>query len=166
MFPQEHVDAIAAAVKAGQYSLGLGAGFSATSLGPDGRPLPLGAAFAEELAAAEGLPRYPLAQLAAALDPNRLAAQLLRRFKNSKASDGARQVSRFVWQHIFTFNVDDVLSDCYANAAEAQQTLHHATFKDGYFRPIDLRELPAVYLHGSVLQPSHGFVFSAEQYGN
>jgi hypothetical protein len=75
-----------------------------------------------------------------------------------------KSISHFVWQHVFTFNVDDVIDDCYS-IPNSQQNTKPATYLENYFRPADLRDLPVVYLHGYVGRPQDGFVFSAEQYG-
>ncbi len=165
MIGEEHKERVKAAVRAGRYSLLLGAGFSAKSVGPTGVELPDGETLAADLAREAGYSRHPLPQLTLAIEPAQLAGMLVRRFKGCRASPGVKLVSRFVWQHIFTFNVDDVLRDCYSEAEGSKQRLRYATYRDNYFRPDDLRELPAIFLHGSVHAPEHGFVFSAEEYG-
>lgn len=158
-------DTVVDGVKHGRYSLLLGAGFSKSSRTAAGRELPLGGELAQKLAQKYTLPEnYALAQLADAIEDTELDQFLRAELKGCTASVAAKLVSSFVWRTIYTFNVDDVLDDCYRG--KSIQKLTSLTFRHPYQRTNDPGSLYAIYLHGSVNRPKDGYVFSMQQYGS
>lgn len=154
------------ALKAGRYSLLIGAGFSATSSNSKGLRLPIGNQLATEISRTFDLPDgYPLAQIADSVPKEELHRFLIDRFSGCIASNPARLISSFVWRSIYTLNIDDVLHDCYASETSFQKPVY-LTFKDLYQRPEDPDEVVVAHLHGSVRAPQHGFVFSLPEYGD
>lgn len=167
MIPSTYLDDVKSNVYAGRYSLLLGAGFSAASKNGRGVKLPIGTQLVEEIAKEFKLPpSYRLTQLAGAAKPKeKLTEFLLDRFSGCVASENTRLVSRFVWSSIYTFNIDDVLNDCYSTTPKIQVP-NYLTFRDTYQTPEDPEELSIIHLHGSVKKSEHGFVFSAQDYGD
>lgn len=169
MIPRQFVDDVKNNVRAGRYSLLLGAGFSVSSENGKRKALPIGNQLAKEIAQEFKLPEsYRLAQLAGAAEPKERLTQFLgERFSGCVASDRTRLISSFVWASIYSLNIDDVLNDCYSNSKAVRlQVPNYLTFRDSFQTPEDPDELPIIYLHGSVRKKEHGFVFSAEQYGD
>lgn len=166
MIPSQFVDDVKNNVRAGRYSLLLGAGFSASSVNGQSNALPIGNQLAKEIAQEFNLPEaYRLAQLAGAAEPKEKLTQFLsKRFSGCIASDKTRLISSFVWTSIYSLNIDDVLNDCFSKSRF--QVPYYLTFRDSFQTPEDPQELPVIYLHGSVRKKEHGFVFSSEQYGD
>lgn len=163
MFTDTIASAVIPAVRAGRYSLLLGAGFSCSSTGPDGRNLPLGGPLRDEVAAHFGLPNsYPLTRLTGAVPPDDLDQFLRRRMFGCHASAAAARIRSFLWSGIFSLNVDDVLQDVYRIKGSQEATF--LTLRDPYQQREDIGEVQIVQLHGSVRQPDHGYVFSAQAY--
>lgn len=167
MIPSAYLDDVKSNVRAGRYSLLLGAGFSMASKNGKGVQLPIGTQLADEIAKEFNLPAtYRLTQLAGAAKPKeKLSEFLCKRFSGCVATDKTRLISRFVWSSIYTFNIDDVLNDCYSINSKLQ-TPNYLTFRDPFQTPEDPEELSIVHLHGSVKKCDHGFVFSAQEYGD
>lgn len=165
LFPSEHYTQIIESIRNGRYSLLLGAGFSCSSTSADGVALPSGSALAKEIAQMFKLPdKYALSQLVDAIPPEKLQSHFESRFKGCHASPSAKLVSSFVWKNIFTFNIDDVLVDCY-NTSSALQKINILTHLDYHAPPEDPEELQLVHLHGYVRRPGDKYVFSAREYG-
>ncbi|MDT3670157.1 MAG: SIR2 family protein [Aromatoleum sp.] len=166
VIPESIAQQVLPALKAGRYSLLIGAGFSATSSNAKGERLPVGNQLATEIANHFDLPdSYPLAQIADSAPKDELQSFLISRFFGCKASRSATLVSSFVWRSIYTLNIDDVLHDCYSGQ-ECYQNPIFLTFKDLYQRPEDPEDVIVAHLHGSVKTPQNGFVFSLPEYGD
>ncbi len=166
MIPETVAQQVLPALKAGRYSLLIGAGFSATSNNGKSQRLPIGNQLATEIANKFELPSsYPLAQIADSAPREELYSFLISRFSGCKASKSSSLISSFVWRSIYTLNIDDVLHDCYSSSHSFQKPVF-LTFKDLYQRPEDPEEVIVVHLHGSVRVPQHGFVFSLPEYGD
>lgn len=167
MIPSAYLDDVKSNIHAGRYSLLLGAGFSAASKNGKGVKLPIGTQLADEIAKEFKLPAsYRLTQLAGAAKPKeKLSEFLVNRFTGCVASDNTSLISCFVWSSIYTFNIDDVLNYCYSKNSKFQ-TPNFLTFRDTYQTPEDPDELSIIHLHGSVKKREHGFVFSAQDYGD
>lgn len=167
MIPSAYFDDVKINVHAGRYSLLLGAGFSVASKNGRGAQLPIGTQLADEIAKEFKLPAsYRLTQLAGAAKPKEnLSNFLFNRFSGCVATDKTRLISSFVWSSIYTFNIDDVLDDCYSIDSRLQ-TPNFLTYRDPFQTPEDPEELSVIHLHGSVKKCDHGFVFSAQEYGD
>lgn len=166
MISESIIQKVIPALKAGRYSLLIGSGFSATSHNASHLKLPIGNQLAKEVAQQFDLPdSYPLAQLADSVPKDELQSFLINRFSGCSASPQARLISSFVWRSIYTFNIDDVLHDCYSSENGFQKPTF-LTFKDLYQRPEDPEEVIVAHLHGSVKATQHGFVFSLPEYGD
>lgn len=166
MIPHDIAEKVVAGVRAGRYSLLLGSGFSAKAQSPDGRYLPIGSQLAEELAREFSLPPgHPLPRLwGALLSPDR-ERYLEKRLKNCRVSNGEPlPIHRFVWRSVYTFNVDDVVEQIYGSTL-SQQELEVITHKNSYSTPDSLATVRCIHLHGSVLRPDDGYVFSTADYG-
>ncbi|MDC3962623.1 P-loop NTPase [Polyangium jinanense] len=153
------------AVRNGHYRLLLGAGFSRSSIGPDGKNLPLGGELARELAAAFDLPAdYPLASLSDAIPPDALSKFLVAKFLGCKASTTVRTLPSFIWRRIYTYNIDNVLLDAYHDNDRALQKIQCVTHSDPFQDRDEPGSVQVVYLHGYVERPEAGFVFSTRSY--
>ncbi len=166
MIPEDIAGKVVNGVRAGLYSLLLGSGFSAEAQSPDGRLLPTGSQLAEELAKEFRLPLgHPLPRLWGALPSPDRERYLAQRLTNSQVSnEELLPVHKFVWRSVYTFNVDDVVERIYEFTSR-QQELEVITHKNSYSTPDSLATVRCVHLHGSVLRPDDGYVFSTADYG-
>lgn len=152
-------------IRGGRYSLLLGAGFSTAAKSQDGRNLPTAPELVVELTREFNMPPgHALPRLWGALPSPRREAFLEMRFKECVVTPGTLPINRFVWRGIWNLNVDDVVEKIYS-APNSLQKLHVFSPKSRYSTPTSLNELNCVHLHGSVLMPEDGFVFSTHDYG-
>lgn len=165
MLSDEIAERLVVGVRAGRYALLLGAGFSTVASSADGRKLPTGTELVKELTTRFGMPiGHPLPRLWGALPTPDRENYLATRFKGCKVPKGSVPINKFVWRSIYTLNVDDVIEQIY-ELAESQQILDLVTHKSLYSTPESLANVKCVHLHGSVLSPEDGYVFSTGDYG-
>ncbi|MGO9116853.1 MAG: SIR2 family protein [Desulfomonilaceae bacterium] len=101
---------------------------------------------------------YPL------LNDAQRQSELVEGFSQCTPGPSIKDLSRFLWRRVFTFNIDDVLENLYSSEETAKQSLIPLNF-DSPFEPTPERnELYAIHLHGWVRHPESGFVFSATEY--
>lgn len=149
-------------LRAGQYNLLLGAGFSMDSTNAKGK-LPSGNQLLDELAAVTKGRKTTLQRLYQMLTPAQVKENITDRLSGCEPGETAKLMSSFIWRRVFTWNVDDVLENLY----RGDNTLQRAVpkhFNDVYVDPSSLEELLVIHLHGFVGQPDRGYVFSREQY--
>lgn len=153
-------------VRGGQYSLLLGAGFSTIGKSSQSlKNLPTTGQFVEELASHFGFPsKYSLGMLWDALPQQKREKYLYDRFKNCIVENGDLPINLLIWKSIYTFNVDDVVETIYDNT-ESQQILNSISYKDTFRTPDSLGSVHCIHLHGSVLSPEDGYIFSTKDYG-
>lgn len=156
--------ALFSALRAGQYNLLLGAGFSMDSTNAKGR-LPSGNELLDELAVATKGRRTTLQRMYQMLKPPQVKECITDRFVDTVPGETAKLMSSFVWRRVFTWNVDDVLENVYKRDGALQRAVPKH-FNDVYVDPSTLEEMLVIHLHGFVQQPERGYVFSREQYVN
>ncbi|MCW1840203.1 SIR2 family protein [Prosthecomicrobium hirschii] len=154
--------ALISALRAGQYNLLLGAGFSMDSSNAKGQ-LPSGSELLEELAAATKSRKTTLQRLYQMLTALQVKENITERFIGTEPGETAKLMSSFVWRRIFTWNVDDVIENVYRRDGALQRAVPKH-FNDVYVDPQSLEEMLVIHLHGFVHQPERGYVFSREQY--
>jgi hypothetical protein len=153
------------ALRAGQYNLLLGAGSSMDSENPFGK-FPSGTAFKNELCALKGVSEnYPLQRVYSLLKAHEIATHVTSRFSGARPGATAKLISSFIWRRIFTWNIDDVFEVAYKDR-EARQKLLPRHFSDEFEEAETLEDLLLVHLHGSVVVPEKGYVFSRNEYIN
>lgn len=156
--------AFISSLRAGQYNLLLGAGFSMDSTNAKGR-LPSGNELLDELAVATKGRRTSLQRMYQMLKPPQVKECITDRFVAAVPGKTASLMSSFVWRRIFTWNVDDVLENLYQREGALQRAVPKH-YNDVYVDPPSLEELLVIHLHGFVQQSDRGYVFSREQYVN
>lgn len=155
--------AFLSALRAGQYNLLLGAGASADSTNAFGA-LPIGDQFKDELCDLTGANRkHSLQRVYSLLSDDQIEKCVTKRFLNCKPGPTAKFLCNFLWRRIFTWNIDDVLENAY-NIPYPKQELVSLHYNDEFRDADSLAQLTIVHLHGSVLTPDKGYVFSREQY--
>lgn len=159
---KEQHDLFVSALAAGQYNLLLGAGFSADSTNTHGR-LPIGDALKDELCDLTGAnKKYSLQRVFSLLNPIQIREYVTDRFSNCQPGPTAKIASNYVWKRIFTWNIDDVLQNQYCNFGRQELvTIHYA---DEFVEVETSAEVMLIHLHGTVLVPEKGYVFSREAY--
>lgn len=156
--------ALISALRAGQYNLLLGAGFSMDSHNAKGQ-LPSGQQLLTELAQATNGRKTTLQRLYQMLKPHQVKDNITERFIDTTPGETAKLMSSFVWRRVFTWNVDDVLENVYKREGALQRAVSKH-FNDVYIDPQSLEDLLIIHLHGFVQQAERGYVFSREQYVN
>jgi len=154
--------AFVSSLRAGQYNLLLGAGFSMDSKNARGL-LPSGDQLLEELAKATRAKKSSLQRLYQLLTRAQVKELITDRFVEALPGETAKLMASFVWRRVFTWNVDDVLENLYEAGGTLQQAIPKH-FKDVYTDPQSLEELFIIHLHGFVGSPERGYVFSRDQY--
>lgn len=161
----EQKAAFVSALKAGQYNLLLGSGSSMDASNSFGR-LPSGDGLKKELCTAKNVSEnYSLQRVFSLLQPDEIDRLVTKRFLDCTPGKTAHLILSFIWKRIFTWNIDDVLEHEYATG-NARQELRPLHFSDEYVEAQNLSELLLIHLHGSVLQPDKGYVFSRTEYVN
>ncbi|MET3600994.1 SIR2 family protein [Martelella mangrovi] len=160
---KEQIDLFMSSLRHGQYSLLLGAGSSADTSNSVWR-LPIGDYYKDYLCeVTRASPKHSLQRVFGLLKPNQVEEHVTNRFKGCLPGETSRNLSRFVWKRIFTWNIDDVLENTYA-AGGAKQAAIPIHYSDDFFDAQLSSDLQIVHLHGYVGQPEKGYVFSREQY--
>ncbi|MBR0704562.1 SIR2 family protein [Bradyrhizobium diazoefficiens] len=154
--------AFISSLRAGQYNLLLGAGFSMDSKNAKG-PLPSGDELLGTLATATKAKKTSLQRLYQLLTPAQVKDLITDRFVHSVPGETAQLMASFVWRRVFTWNVDDVLETVYRGERVLQRAIVKH-FNDVYTDPQSLEELFIIHLHGFVGAPERGYVFSRDQY--
>lgn len=154
--------ALVSSLRAGQYNLLLGAGFSMDSKNAKG-PLPSGDELLGDLAKATKAKKSNLQRLHQLLTPTQVKELITDRFVGTIPGETAKLMASFVWRRVFTWNVDDVLENLYKNEQALQRAVSKH-FNDVYTDPQSLEELFIIHLHGFVGAPERGYVFSRDQY--
>ena len=165
MLPNSERSRLLAGLMAGRYTLLLGAGFSSAATSADSKPLPLTNELVDELARKFGKSKgHPLHRLWGSLGKPDRENYLVERFKGCIVPDSLRVLSRFFWERIYTFNVDDVVESIY-DKKNLRQYLDILNYSDPFKDPSSPVAVQLVHLHGSVLRPNAGFVFSTQELG-
>ncbi|MBX9695353.1 MAG: SIR2 family protein, partial [Cyanobacteria bacterium] len=154
--------AFVSSLRAGQYNLLLGAGFSMDSKNAKG-PLPSADELLGDLAKATKAKKSSLQRLYQLLTPTQVKELITDRFVGATPGETAKLMASFVWRRVFTWNVDDVLENMYKNERPLQRAVSKH-FNDVYTDPQSLEELFIIHLHGFVGAPERGYVFSRDQY--
>jgi hypothetical protein len=154
------------ALTTGRYNLLLGSGVSKDSYNGRGKQL-LGA---EQL-------RQTLCRLVGANDGSTLqrvysllteeqrATEVAERYANCVPGPSLKLLPSFLWQNIFTFNIDDVVENLYDKTLDRKQTLSVINFNDLYRFNEGRADLPIIHLHGFVRQfLTAGLIFSVNEY--
>lgn len=155
---QDNFDGFMRGLVRGRYHTLLGAGASAGGTGGDGKPLPVGAALADDIAAefeldagAASLRRiFAAAQRRHSPKGESLNDYIGRRFTRTDPPAWLERFVRLQWAHIWTLNVDDCLEGAYTNYSRSARqqpmsiswTERHRTPRQG------LDEVLIVHLHG------------------
>ena len=84
-------------------------------------------------------------------------------YSRCKAGDSLLQLPKFLWQRIFTFNIDDALEDAYSQIASPQDA-SPINFNEPFEDLDDLHTLNIVHLHGYTRKSDSGYVFSRTEY--
>ncbi len=154
--------AFLSSLRAGQYNLLLGAGFSMNSKNVKG-PLPSGDELLGDLAKATNAKKSSLQRLYSLLTPTQVKELITDRYVGAVPGETAKLMASFVWRRVFTWNIDDVLENLYKDK-QALQRVVPKHFNDVYTDPQSLEELFIIHLHGFVGTPERGYVFSRDQY--
>ncbi len=160
---EDQHEAFRSALAAGQYNLLLGAGASMDASNKLG-PIPSGDVFKEDLCRATGAStKHSLQRVFSLLKGKQVDDLVTARFVGCKPGRTANLISHFLWKRIFTWNIDDVLQNYYEKNKTKQhlKTIH---YKDEFSEASGLNELMSIHLHGTVLHPDKGYIFSREHY--
>jgi hypothetical protein len=167
MFDEITLASVASSIRSGQYNLLLGAGVSLDSSNGRGDPLPDTDTLRQDLCNLKGARlSSPLQRVYSTLAPSEVENYVVSRFVGCKSGPTLKQVSKFVWNRVFTFNIDDALESAYlvsSGPSPLQQAISFH-FSDDYVEERDRSKLQIIHLHGWVGRKESGFVFSLSEY--
>jgi len=149
----------------GGYNLLLGSGVTLDSQNSCGQNLPNTEKLQRELCRIVGVSEMtPLTRVSAHLSDEQRLKALTQPFSNCIPGPSLQHVPLFVWRTLFTFNIDDVLENLYADNKKRKQTLIPVNFDEPFQTAQNKSELLAIHLHGWVRKPDVGYVFSTSDY--
>ena len=165
---EQDTNVLLRAVNHGEAVLFLGAGASATSLSRAGTNILQGPQVAERLAELGGLEYYnePLPSVVAAVVGNRISRsqfeQLLGdEYRHCKPSVDLKDLMNFCWTRLYTWNIDDTLSNC---PHPVQRLKICNGMIDSVAPNTDIAHLQVIHLHGEAWKLEHGYIFSESEY--
>lgn len=89
-------------------------------------------------------------------------------FKCTEVGDTAQKLALQSWRRIFTLNIDDCLesslNDYFTENSLGVQYLESVTHSDDFTENSPEKLASIVHLHGSVIEPEKGYVFSYREY--
>lgn len=166
--PQHDENILIRAINHGEAALFLGAGASATSLTKGGTNILLGFQLAEKLAVVGGLDynNESLPSVIAATVGSRISRvqfeNILRdEFLQCIPSDELRDLMAFTWARLYTWNLDDTISNC---TKRAQRLQVFNGLVDQVAPNKNIAFLQLIHLHGEALKLDHGYIFSESEY--
>ena len=149
----------------GKYNLLLGAGVSLDSVNIIGEKMPSGEQLRQKLEEILGANTGTLlSKLAANLNKIQINDCLTRQFIVTRVGESMKKISKYVWQSIFTFNIDNVIEQLYVEAENPMQIIKSINYKDRFTLVKNITELQVIHLHGFVKKESDGYVFSLNDY--
>lgn len=164
MLDDDTLNSLSFSLRAGHYSLLLGAGVSLDSKNHGGHNLPTGNEFRLELCKLKGAHESSsLQRVYSTLTDQEIDSHVIGRFRKCTPGLTNLRIPKFLWNRVFTFNIDDALETAYETSSSFQKPLLFH-FNDDYVENRDCSKLPIIHLHGTVRQPDKGFVFSRSEY--
>ena len=162
----EQLDRLSTSLRAGEYSLLLGAAASLGSKNAAGQDIPLADDYRVELCTLKGAKTsHSLQRVYQTLDEHEVAKNVTARFAGCRPGPALKAIPSFIWRRIYTLNIDDALEAAYAEG-DPYQTLISRNYRDRYEEVYSRAEIPIIHLHGYVQKPEDGYVFSREAYLN
>jgi hypothetical protein len=149
----------------GKYNLLFGAGVSLDSENIIGEMIPSGEDLRRILVKTlNANPGTPLSKLASNLNKTQINEHLTKRYTVKKTGDSMRNITKYVWRDIFTFNIDNVLEQLYTEALNPMQIIKSINYVNRFTPVKNISELQIIHLHGFVQQDADEYVFSLNDY--
>jgi SIR2-like domain len=150
----------------GRYHLLLGSGVSLDSESQTGEPLMGATKLAKTLNDLKKTPQStPLSRVCGALSEDEVKTYLTDQYYGCRPGETVRNIPKFLWRSIFTFNIDDCVEAAYERNGDRQQELITVNYDQPYQTSQDASKLQVVHLHGYSREPKTPYVFSTSQYG-
>jgi hypothetical protein len=149
----------------GSYNLLLGSGISLDSKNQHGKFLRSTEDLRRDLCRITGAKDSTnLQSVYALLSPQHKEQELIAEFSNCIPGPSLKYLPNYLWQRLFTFNIDDVIETLYERTGFAKQKIIPVNFDSAFEATPSRDELLSIHLHGWVRAPEIGFVFSASEY--
>ena len=163
-FDARTMQAVASAIRAGQYNLLLGSGVALDSVNVLGHNLPSTEKLRADLCTLTGAKAdSSLQRVFSSLHADQIKPNIIERFMVAKAGPSLTPLTTFLWRRIFTLNIDDAVETLYESGRYAQRLISR-NFSETYTESTEPTALDLIHLHGSVREPEAGFVFSLQAY--
>jgi len=158
--------AMADSLLSGRYNLLIGAGVSLDSTNRHNDKLLSGAAYLKFLSEQKSLPfKYSLHDVYSMLSDDEIDRFVTDIFYECRPGPTVLRFTEYIWNRIFTFNIDDATESAYElPSAKSQQKLSVINFSDNYLEVSDKNCLQIVRLHGLTRRRSEKYVFSKDEY--
>ncbi|MCL1886738.1 MAG: SIR2 family protein [Betaproteobacteria bacterium] len=150
----------------GQYNLLLGSGISLDSKDQQGRKLLSAGDLQEKIADIKDVKKtWPLTRLYPLLSEEEREQYLTVPYSNCIPGETVTMIPNFIWERIFTFNIDDAVENAYKAALKPAQHVRPVNYNLQYFTHSSRKEALVIHLHGYTQSPKDGYVFSQSEYG-
>ena len=158
--------AMADSLLSGRYNLLIGAGASLDSTNQHTNHLLSGAAYLTFLSDKKALPlKYSLQDVYSMLTNDEIDTLVTGMFSGCKAGPTLLRLTEYIWNLIFSFNIDDATESAYElPSTKPQQKISVINFNDNYVEVSDKNTLQVVHLHGFTRCHADSYVFSKDEY--
>lgn len=167
MLPGAHQEAFRQSLIRGQYNLLLGSGVSIGAKNEAGELLRSAEKLRLDLCKLRNVPESTaLNRVTKGLTPEQTKHQLTEHYKVATFSRSHELLPRFLWQNIFTFNIDNGIEQAYGRSDRRLQSIQSLNYSDVFSVARSPTQLPTVHLHGFVNKPNDRYVFSLNDYAS
>lgn len=167
MLNKNDLERLKVSLFSGRYNLLVGAGISLDSMEQDGKTfLPSGGSLLDELSSLKGVKGRPLTKIYQLLDDSEIESRLTRRFSRNIPGPTVKLIPDFIWNQVYTFNIDDALETAYKTNKSPKQKGVAVNFNEPFSHAKPAERLQIVHLHGYSQQPDSGYVFAQTEYAS
>ncbi len=165
MLPDDVLIAFKQTLILGGYNLLFGSGISTDSTNLQGQHLRTAEKLREDLCAQKtAKSSTSLSRVYGLLSEQEKNTQITQHYSCQTPGSSVFPLSNFLWNRIFTFNVDDVVERVYEEHQGAKQVIKPINFNASFETVKDRSTLLSIHLHGYVREANSGFVFSYPEY--
>lgn len=165
MLDSKTLDVLRSNLFSGHYNLLLGSGISLDSTDQYNNPLKSASDLAIELCELKTVNKNTsLSRVSLLLNSDERKQYITTPYSKCLPGETVKRITSFIWNSIFTFNVDDALEAAYESVSRAKQKTESVNYDSIYKTPINKGYLQIIHLHGFTREPEKGYVFSTTEY--
>lgn len=166
MISSEDLQLLRQGLFAGQYNLLLGSGVSLDSQDRFGNDLKSASDLTLDLCRLKGVgDRTSLSRVSLLLDSNEIDKYLTQPYLGCRPGETVKRITSYVWNSVFTFNIDDALENAYQSTQRPRQRIESLNYDTVFKTQPNKGFLSIIHLHGFTVEADKGYVFSTSEYG-